>query len=327
MSKFKRGQQVTVTAEEFKATSRSSGVMYYIGWDSAQMVAVRSALDEYERKRDENARKMLAMAVRAWHAEQPHEFSNRNTLSKGVAQRLYDEVVLPELGHPIDAIVMHGVDNPLADRRSTPRVTATDTSIVGLMDKLLTKHKRVGIIVIDIYGKSLKDVGLDSRYGGDTTVEANIQAMLDYVGPAERTYRVEIPVINFTMKLEQTMQGIASHLPASTEHLVKPSNNIFESTKVDELLAGKGVTHWIVTGFDANFCVAASIFGTPGSKVVRLEKRRNQYGIMDDYPVHDWCRGLLDRGYSVVTSRRILCSTGAELKSQDGWPWLGPSNR
>ena len=326
MTKHKR-KKVTVTVADFAATSRSSGVMSYIGWDSSQMTAVRSALADYELKRSEGARTVLALAVRRWRAEQPNEFSNRNTLSAGVAQQLYDEVVMPELGHAIDGLILHGVDNPTSDRKPIPKVSVTDTSVMGLMIELLGKNRRVGVIVIDIYGTSLQSVGLDKKYGGETTVEENIQEVLEYVEAAEIAYRTHIPVINFTMKQERTMVGIAQSLPGGTTHIVKPSNNIFEGSNVDQVLADSGATHWIVTGFDANYCVAASIFGAPTAKAVGFIDKRNQYGVMEKMAQYGWCRGLLDRGYNVVTSRRILCSTSDALQSMDGWPWLGPSNR
>ncbi|OQY07231.1 MAG: hypothetical protein B6I22_03540 [Desulfobacteraceae bacterium 4572_123] len=37
-------------------------------------------------------------------------------------------------------------------------------------------------------------------------------------------------------------------------------------------------------------------------------------------------RGFLDYGFNVITSRYILASGGRALRSQDGWPYMGPCN-
>ena len=59
---------VTVTVKDFERTQRG-GVMGKIGWDSAQMITVRTALAEFWKDPGKDTKKDLQHAVQTWHAE------------------------------------------------------------------------------------------------------------------------------------------------------------------------------------------------------------------------------------------------------------------
>jgi nicotinamidase-related amidase len=82
-------------------------------------------------------------------------------------------------------------------------------------------------------------------------------------------------------------------------------NSVPTGTPLLADLREKAITHVFVTGFDANMCVAASIFGT-GTVGEGYEP------------------GFLDYGFDVITSRFVLASGGRPLRAQDGWPYMGP---
>ena len=72
-------------------------------------------------------------------------------------------------------------------------------------------------------------------------------------------------------------------------------------------MRGNNISDVFVTGFDANMCVAATIFGT---------------GIKGP----GYTPGLLDHGFNLLTSRHVLASGGSALKGNDGWPYMGRCN-
>jgi nicotinamidase-related amidase len=63
---------------------------------------------------------------------------------------------------------------------------------------------------------------------------------------------------------------------------------------------------FVVMGYDANMCVAASMFGAFHGTT------------------HVFVKGILDRGYNVITSRSVLASGNQPLKAEEGWPYMGP---
>jgi hypothetical protein len=78
----------------------------------------------------------------------------------------------------------------------------------------------------------------------------------------------------------------------------------------EEILQDPGLPNpihiFVVMGYDANLCVAASMFGA------------------FDGTTHVFVKGILDRGYNVMTSRSILASDNRPLTAEEGWPYMGP---
>ncbi len=309
--------KISVTVEEFQTAFPKGFGSIFIS-NSKEMIAVHTALTEYWKNPTEFTRLDLKGKVHDWKSKKASEFASRDKLSKGVCSRLLLEAGPLDEKQATDGIILHGVDRPAAKDKPLPRIIASDESVKSLMVDLLCRREKLGVILIDLYGANLKAAGLDKTYGDEHTVAEHIIEILRFLTAARMTFRQIIPVLNFIMAANQTFPEIARELPLYAVTIKKPSNNIFENTNVDEVMAKTACRYWVVTGFDANFCVAASIFGNPTLKAPLPGKQAPQKG---------WTRGLLDRGYHVITSRRILGSSGDALQPQDGWPWLGPANR
>ena len=91
------------------------------------------------------------------------------------------------------------------------------------------------------------------------------------------------------------------------ELIVSATNSVLAGTRLLPDMRGNNISDVFVTGFDANMCVAATIFGT---------------GIKGP----GYTPGLLDHGFNVLTSRHVLASGGSALKGNDGWPYMGRCN-
>ena len=184
----------------------------------------------------------------------------------------------------------------------------------------------VGIIVIDLYGTELRDQGLDRRYDGGQTVLDNMRDLLIYACDHQVPKRV--PVINFVMAAHTTIAQITEVLPPWTVNRTKPTHNSFDRTDLQELMRGAACKYWVVFGFNANQCVAATIFGSLDSQKIKRRYFKEVIGAgrVEQFE-YEWCPGILDRGFHVITSRLILASNnGSELSAREGWPDLGPAN-
>lgn len=320
---------VTVTNDDFRATGNSQrgSVMSTIGWDSTEMVAVRSALANHWRAPSKATYKQLKLAVLRWQAQKPSEFSNRDTISGGVCTRLLEDVNTPDRGRGMQSVILNGEDKPLASSLATPRVEPMDMDVIGLMTHAAASGQGVGVIVIDLYGDDYRAQGLDRRYDGGGTVLENMIEVLEFAKGA--TFKKRIEVINFVMANKPSIEPIRRALPHWHVTVNKATMNAFDGkTDLEARMKESAAKYWVIFGFNANQCVAATIFGSKSTTVVKntttvldgLGREQKKYEM-------DWCPGALDRGFNVITSRLILASHGGTpLQPNEGWPDLGPAN-
>lgn len=311
---------LTVTEADFaKASPRRWGGL---GSDSSQLNAVKAALTKHWQGPSRTTFNDLKIVVTNWKAQKPSEFTNRDKLSDGVCTRLYEDTRLEPRNRGVRSVILHGEKRVAADGFPTPFVQQEDLDVVSLMTHAHASGQGLGVIVVDLYGNDFRSQGMDRRYDGGQTVLENMRDVLDFARKERLT------TINFTMASKQTVPEISQKLPNNTIHCEKASHNSFKGTDLDQLMQQSGCRYWVVFGFNANQCVAATIFGSRDGKLLRVEKkRRPEDGMMMEKPVFSWLPGVLDRGYNVITSRLILAShSGSPLQSSEGWPYLGPSN-
>jgi|GEM_PF-5836262 len=167
---------------------------------------------------------------------------------------------------------------------------------------------------------------LTNPVGGEagTAVREDLQDLLRYACDNESPR--QIPVINMVMGHFKTIPLIADYLPGWAITMPKPTHNSCDRTELVEAMKSTGFKYWVVFGFNANQCVAATIFGSKSSKTVKRRYRKFIEKIgKEEVQEMAWCPGLLDRGFNIITSRLILASnSGSELSSREGWPDLGP---
>lgn len=320
---------ITVSNADFAATSTShrGTVMSTIGWDSSEMVAVRSALVDYWRNPGQATHRQLKLAVLRWQGQKPTEFANRDQISRGVCTRLLEDVNTPDRGRGMQSVILFGDEKPLATGLTVPRVEEVDMNVIGLMTRAAASGRGVGIVVIDLYGDDYRGQGLDRRYDGGDTVLDNMVAVLEFAKNA--TFKKRIEVINFVMANKRSIEPIRRALPSWQVTVNKRTMNAFDGdTELERRMKESAAAYWVIFGFNANQCVAATIFGSESTTVVKKEiivldglgKPQKRYEM-------GWCPGALDRGFHVITSRLILASqNGTALQAREGWPNLGQAN-
>ena len=183
----------------------------------------------------------------------------------------------------------------------------------------------LGVMVIDM---QTADAGTKETYLGKTVLEHE-EAVLRLA--AEYKLHVFDIVIDDKHVKGESAQSIFNHpnlraawRGAQVHGITKPSHPSFIGTKLASTLKEHGIKELVVMGYNAGQCVKATIFGTPEyrSTVPKdgEEKFVNAYKDWDGYVEHGegvrpYVPGLLDRKYSVITSRAIL-SSDAQLDAE-----------
>ncbi len=320
---------VTVTVKDFEATGNANrgGVLGSIGWDSNLLATVRSTLAAYWRAPGRATQAELKRVVLCWKAEKPSEFSKRDAIGNGVCTRLVDDLGTPERNRGMQSVILRAEKNLAATDLTVGYAQQEELNVVSLMTHAHASGQGVGVIVIDLYGTDFRAQGLDRRYDGGNTVLDNMIDVLRFACNPGFGSR-QIPVFNFAMGSGTTIGEIARELPDWTVTIKKPTHNSFDGTVLDEEMQKTACKYWVIFGFNANQCVAATIFGSKSTTVLKSETTvMDGLGRPQKRYEMAWCPGALDRGYSVITSRLILASqSGTELSQKEGWPPLGSSN-
>jgi len=186
--------------------------------------------------------------------------------------------------------------------------------MVNAMRGAVNLGRRVAVIIIDLYGSNFGAQGLRRTHGsGGGSVGKNIISVL----MATRIGRgnaapANVPVFicckNVTPQDQEIVPTFRNAIGSTDKHIIQSAtNSVLHNTTLRQDLVSRNATGIFVVGYDANMCVAASIFGSGGVG-----------------PAYQ--RGFLDYGFNVITSRYILASGGLALRSQDGWPYMGPCN-
>lgn len=305
---------ITVTRDQFVAETRRGGPMAYIGWDSVEMDNVREALVRYRAAigavAEARARNELIDAVYTWKQRHPNEFAKRDRISGGIAVKLCVECDLDDYRPaPSQAVLFHGAVRVLPQQRQAPRVTPLDRGLAAEMTRLAKSGSRPALVIIDLYGDDFAVQGMNSKYGNDSTVSEHIVRLINATSYDDHGRPALIPTYvcsKNTIPVGSELNGIFNTALWAAPILISATrNSVLTDTPLRADLTGKGITHVVVTGFDANMCVAASIFGT-GTMGAGYEP------------------GFVDYGFDVVTSRFVLASGDRPLRAQDGWPYMGP---
>ena len=305
---------ITVTRDQFLAETRRGGPMAYIGWDSAEMDNVREALSRYHAAVDalakEGVRQQLIGAVYTWKQRHPNEFARRDRVSGGLAIKLCVECGLDDYRPaPSQSVLIHGAARALPTQRLAPRVTLLDRELAAEMTRLAKSGSRPALVIIDLYGDDFEAQGMNIMHGTDSTVAEHIVRLIDATRFNDHGRPAHIPTYvcsKNTIRAGAELNGVFDTALWTAPTMISASrNSVLTDTPLRADLVRLGITHVFVTGFDANMCVAASIFGT-GTVGAGYEP------------------GFVDYGLDVVTSRFVLASGDRPLRAQDGWPYMGP---
>jgi len=209
--------------------------------------------------------------------------------------------------------------------RIDPKVICKSRTVFQTLKEYKTQEQiKIAVLVIDLYGTKMAKQGLDKTLipGDDITTNAdNIKKFL--------TQTAGLPVYICSKKRKGDEEGewicsdlgkelikpFADEIPdeAETKYIYSHTSSVLvgtfkdtEDTLLDDLKS-EGITDVFVTGFDANACVAATIFGS------RIRS--------DDTREHP---GLCDHGFNVITSIRVVgAGPKGLLNTIDGWPYMG----
>ncbi len=251
-------------------------------------------------------------------------------------------------------------------QRATATCTRCDSNVgVELADRL-GKGGNVGVVLIDMQGDLEKggDIGQNTHYGGTTALEhqqdvlqiaAGLRAIvydivIDRDGASEGGLTVQRQRRDSYAEAARikTSPLLAQHFPgAQLRHIPKPSYPTFFGTLFAEHLAADGVDTVIVMGYDANTCVAETVFGNP-AKIEQVplrpisddEMRKYLDTHPGDLPLYardpkalrwkiaggskiettqPYTIGLLDSNIKVITSRAVLMCGSQMLRPEWGF--------
>jgi len=289
---------------------------------SRRMRAVLSALRECEVS-EPNAIQIdtLRKALITWKSADPKEFDNRTDNGKTV-ERLFMELGLnPNLIEAVPElnayVISLGRSNANVGQRPAVTFVRQPGSVIDYMVELEEHGKRAAVLVIDMQATNgvivLNDntpEGFTTRYNHRTVAE-NQAEVLGFA------CAYGFPVINITTGNNPTLDLLSREFPSVGNGLIqysKISNNACEGTdtktgqSLDLVLdtqAWEAEKRLVVMGFDANQCVKGTIFGS-------LPSNGRPY-----------IQGLLDLGYTVITSRSLLASSLRPLDHDTWGPMSG----
>jgi nicotinamidase-related amidase len=300
---------ITVDADVFVARTRRTvnGVKY--GWDSKRMDDVVAALRAYKIKG--GSRDTLKSALYHWRTEKRTEFDNRDRISGGLVTKLCVEAGFDEWRNPPSpAVKLHGVLRLNPQTMVAAQVSLLPHSVAHELAQAVADGTRVpAVIIIDLYGNDLAAQGLNNSYGSGKPVLGHITDLLSETEKVP-TY---ICCKNTTQSGQECTKHIRDAIAAShPKTIASTTNSVLDGSDLAVQLKLKRVTDAFVVGFDANICVAATIFGF--QKIVKGE---------NGLPKQSYGRGLLDLGINVITSRFVVGSGSKDLETGHGWPYMG----
>jgi hypothetical protein len=286
---------------------------------SKKMVAALHAYRDYRAARKGGTASAQAIntaemdLINAWYIwSSTKEFRKTDTRTNGLLTALAVEIgAIPNVDRESNttAFVLTGKLRVNPVRRRAAQVQVTDQTVPAYLDSLAQGGGHYAVVVIDAFGggDSQQANGFNRRYGNQaSTVLENIEAVLDTAKEHGAA------IINVTMGAEKTWKCLSDRFSSTVINVVKPAQPLFKGSgtyteDTRQQLADTGATTFVVVGWDANQCVAAAIFG--------VEPANQPY-----------VPGLLDFGWTVVTSRNLLgANLDNALESRWGWPHIAPS--
>jgi hypothetical protein len=287
------------------------------------MKAVLSALRECEVSNPTAGQiALMRKALITWKSADPKEFSNR-TNNGQVVERLFKELGLnpnqieavPELNAYVISL---GASRANVGQRPAANFVRQAGSVVDYMRGLDDNGQRAAVLLIDTQStggkldvKETTPTGFTTRYNHLTVAENQAEVL-------QFACAYGFPVINITTGNEPTLDLLSREFPTVGNGLIeycKLSNNACEGTdlkgshkSLDQVLqteAWEAENRLVVMGFDANQCIKGTIFGSLPSSG------------------RPYVKGLLDLGYTMITSRSILASSNRPLEGDTWGPMSG----
>ncbi len=300
---------ISFTKKDFQSKTKCS----FWKHKSPRFKKVLETFEAYEKKPNGVTIRNLGQAVTAWYKRDPKEFANRDKTSKELCTRLIDELHLTVYK---DNTLKYSTMELSCGKKNKDKRPEVKTKFVArsledyMQENLAKRSKGVAVILIDM--QSLNS-GLEVYEG--LSVLQHQKSVLDCA--KEYGFWVyEVRIVRDGIKHKPLTNGatnpvLSSSLPNENKlvKIDKPYFSTFEDTDFDEELSSRNITDAIVMGFDANTCVANTIFG----KLKSFEYTAN--GKVDT----PYIKGLLERKINVITSRTILASDDAALCKEYGF--------
>lgn len=309
--------RITVTLVNFEAALGIANKHYLL---SSQVKAVRQALTDYEAKhnnpgQEPDARNALIGALYLWKQQKPKEFEKYDAVSDGAVRKLSVQAGLDDFRPPPPtAVLLSGNYQAHPTRRTDAAATPLSTDLANLLVDYVVRRRRVAVLVIDLYGDDFDAQGLNDRLtASPSTVADNIHNLLANTRAAMGNGQFEhLPVYicckTVTAQGAELVNEFRNAISSCYVQVIRSAtSSVLVGTPLLADLQANHITDVFVTGFDANLCVATSIFGN------------GHVGAM-------YQAGLLDHGFNVLTSRLLVGSGGRSLATSAGWPYMGRCN-
>ena len=308
--------QITIDRAAF---DRALGIENKSFWQSRQLNALRAALGQFwldqGSPREAASRQTLVGAIYNWKHEKPTEFERYDRVSTGAVRKLAVQAGFDDYRPtPTASVLLSGNLRVDPQRRAEAQARTLTTDLVTLFVNYAQERRNPAVLVIDLYGDDFQAQGLNMRYDGtQATVKDQIQRLLAATRVDMGGGMFEhMPVFICAKEKHKGNELVGDFKNAITsfnrDFFHSTTNSVLHRTGLVEEMRRLGVTDVFVVGFDANMCVAATIFGAGGANNIA------------------YIPGLLDYGINVLTSRFVLASGGQALRSNDGWPYMGPCN-
>lgn len=300
---------ISFTKKDFKSKTNCSIWKH----KSPRFKKVLVTFEAYEKKPDGLTIRNFGQAITAWYKRDPKEFVTRDKKSKGLCAKLIDELHLTVYK---DNTLKYSTMELSCGKINQEKRPEVKTKFVArsledyMQETLANRSKGVAVILIDM--QSLNS-GL-KIYEGLSVIQHQ-KSVLECA--KEYGFWVyEVRIVRDGIKHKPLTNGatnpiLSSSLPQENKlvKIDKPYFSSFEDTSFDKELSSRNITDAIVMGYDANTCVANTIFGKPKS----FEYTAN--GKIDS----PYIKGLLERKINVITSRTILASDDAALCKEYGF--------
>ncbi len=311
---------------------------------SKEFKLVVSNLEKYEKDTtNQNKLFLLKCSLIAWQDKKKGEFKKRDDKSEGLVRRLCVEAGIDDLrpppAHTIKLIgdcrvsvktesTLYNPDKShpnegITGGKAAPKVQRLDKNISFVLQEMQLDEEpsKPAVIIVDLYGGDLKSQGLEKVCDGKKIAE-HIDDLLSategvpvIVCAKGRTLQTGGPLggtyTSGHSKEDAIQERFRSKIAGKIEHFAfSRTNCVLVESGILEVLTKNRITDVFVVGFDANMCVAATIFGSEFG----TDKGRKYYP------------GLLDFGFNVISSRFVVGSGNSPLKGSEGWPYMGPHN-
>jgi nicotinamidase-related amidase len=309
--------QITVNRAAF---DQALGIEEKSFWQSKQLNAVRQALTDYWQHRNDprqepTARGVLIGAIYTWKQGKPTEFEKYDAAGAGAVRKLAVQAGLDEYRPPASpSVLFAGNVRIRPTERADADATPLDTDLASLLVEYTVNRRKPAVLVIDLYGDDFEAQGLNARYDGTpATVKDQIRRLLaNSRAPLGGGMFEHLPVYvcakTTTPKGGELVGDFSNSISSCYRQIVRSAtSSVLNGTGLVADMQSNSISDVFVTGFDANMCVAATIFGS-------------------GHKGPEYVPGLLDHGFNVVTSRSVLASAGRPLRTGDGWPYMGRSN-